>query len=68
VRPDLDGIPDDGEQVIGTYDRKTGTFEVGDGRGSPDLTLAPNDNAATPPLGEDSWKWLYLEPLLEAQG
>lgn len=68
VRPDLDGIPDANERIIGTYDRKTGTFEVGDGSSSPDGSLAASGSVAPPSLGEDSWKWLYLEPLLDAQG
>ncbi len=68
VRPDLDGIPDANERIIGTYDRKTGTFEVGDGSTSPDESLASSGSVAPPSLGEDSWKWLYLEPLLDAQG
>ncbi len=68
VRPDLDGIPDANEQIIGTYDYETGTFEAGDPRTSTDKALAPSGNVAPPPLGEDSWKWLYLEPLLDAQG
>lgn len=68
VRPDLDGIPDANERIIGTYDRRTGTFEVGDGSTSPDESLASSGSVAPPSLGEDSWKWLYLEPLLDAQG
>ena len=68
VRPDLDGIPDANERIIGTYDRETGTFEVGDGSTSPDESLASNGSVAPPSLGEDSWKWLYLEPLLDAEG
>jgi phospholipid/cholesterol/gamma-HCH transport system substrate-binding protein len=68
VRPDLDGIPDANERIIGTYDRKTGTFEVGEGSTSPDEPSAASGSVAPPSLGEDSWKWLYLEPLLDAQG
>jgi phospholipid/cholesterol/gamma-HCH transport system substrate-binding protein len=67
VRPDLDGIPDAGETIIGTYDSETGTFEAGAGRTSPNPALAPSGNVAPPSLGEDSWKWLYLEPLLDVQ-
>ena len=68
VRPDLDGIPDANERIIGTYDRKTGTFEVGDGSTAPNESLASSGSVAPPSLGEDSWKWLYLEPLMDAQG
>ena len=74
VGPDLDGIPDAGEPIIGSFNSETGTFEIGDGStsqdspGSQERALAPSGNVAPPPLGEDSWKWLYLEPLLDAQG
>jgi phospholipid/cholesterol/gamma-HCH transport system substrate-binding protein len=71
VQPDLDGIPDSSETIIGSYDSETGKFEVGDRRTSStsaNKALAPSGNVAPPPLGEDSWKWLYLEPLLDAQG
>lgn len=68
VRPDLDGRPDASETIIGTFDRETGTFEADLGATSMDESLVPSGNVAPPPLGEDSWKWLYLEPLLDAQG
>jgi len=67
VRPDLDGVPDENEPVLGTFDSLTGRFEWGAGSTSPDESLAPSGNVAPPPLGEDSWKWLYLEPLLDIQ-
>ncbi len=68
VTPDLDGIPDANEPIVGTFDIETGKFEYGDGRTSPDRALAPSGSVAPPPpLGEDSWKWLYLAPLLDAQ-
>jgi len=63
VKPDLDGIPDDTETVLGSYDPETGTIEWGVDRSS----SAPARNLAPPSLGEDSWKWLYLEPLLDAR-
>jgi phospholipid/cholesterol/gamma-HCH transport system substrate-binding protein len=68
VKPDLDGVPDAGETIVGTYDSETGRFEAGDRRTSQRSALAPSGNVAPPALGEDSWKWLYLEPLLDAQG
>jgi phospholipid/cholesterol/gamma-HCH transport system substrate-binding protein len=68
VRPDLDGVPDANEPIIGTFDRETGQFELGDGTTAPSESLAPGGNVAPPSLGEDSWKWLYLEPLLDNQG
>jgi len=67
VRPDLDGVPDESEPVLGSFDSLTGRFEWGTGSTSSDESLAPSGNVAPPPLGEDSWKWLYLEPLLDTQ-
>jgi len=67
VRPDLDGVPDENETVIGSFDSSTGKLVLGDGSTSPEESLVPSGNVAPPPLGEDSWKWLYLEPLLDAQ-
>ena len=46
---------------------ETGKFRAGDAATTQDDSLAPSGNVAPPPLGEDSWKWLYLEPLLDAQ-
>jgi len=63
VKPDLDGLPDASEQMLGSFDPETGEFAWGGAQPS----LAPSGNVAPPPLGEDSWKWLYLEPLLDAQ-
>ncbi len=64
VKADLDGIPDAGEQILASFDPETGEFEWGGAQTS----LDPGGSVAQPPLGEDSWKWLYLEPLLDAQG
>ncbi len=66
VYPDLDGVPDAGEPIIGSFDPETGEFEPGNGTSRRE-SLAPSGNVAPPPLGEDSWKWLYLEPLLDSQ-
>ncbi|MEZ0577945.1 MlaD family protein [Nocardioides sp. MH1] len=51
------------QKVLGTYDPESKQFAWG-GRAA---ALAPSGNVAPPSLGEDSWKWLYLEPLLDAQ-
>ena len=59
VSPDLEA----GQQVLGTYDPQSEQFAWG-GRAA---ALAPSGNVAPPSLGEDSWKWLYLEPLLDNQ-
>jgi phospholipid/cholesterol/gamma-HCH transport system substrate-binding protein len=63
VKPDVDGIPDETEQMLGSFDPETGEFAWG----GVESSLEPSGNVAPPPLGEDSWKWLYLEPLLDAQ-
>ncbi|MGH3362221.1 MAG: MCE family protein, partial [Nocardioides sp.] len=47
--------------VIGTYDRASGDFSWGDKGLSSPGTLAP------PTLGEESWKWLFLQPLIKTQ-
>jgi phospholipid/cholesterol/gamma-HCH transport system substrate-binding protein len=50
--------------VVGTYDQDTGRFHWGSsepgGLSSPG-TLAPRT------LGEESWKWLFLQPLTKTQ-
>ncbi|KAA1428433.1 MCE family protein [Nocardioides antri] len=63
VKPDLDGKPDANETVLGSFDSRTGEFEWG----APSSSLDPTGSVAQPPLGEDSWKWFYVEPLLDAQ-
>ncbi len=56
------GQPDP-EKVLGTYDADTGAFEWNDGDGAPQ---DPAGSVAPPPgLGKDTWKWLYLQPLLD---
>ena len=67
VYPDLDGVPDANEPIIGSFDPETGKFRAGNAATTHDDSLAPSGNVAPPPLGEDSWKWLYLEPLLDSQ-
>jgi phospholipid/cholesterol/gamma-HCH transport system substrate-binding protein len=49
--------------VIGSYDPETGEFEWGDvpAEVSPAGTVAPQA------LGEESWKWLFLQPLTSGQ-
>ncbi|KAA1419419.1 MCE family protein [Nocardioides humilatus] len=63
VSPDLQGAARHGQKVLGAYDPQSGQFQWG-GRAA---SLAPSGSVAQPPLGEDSWKWLYLNPLLDAQ-
>lgn len=58
--------------VVGSYDEATGAFAWGDpalraaaGSGTQDeaAALAPTGSVAPPTLGEESWKWLFLQPL-----
>ncbi len=46
------------ERVAATYDEATGKLTWGD-----DPALSPAGSLAPPALGEESWKWLYLQPL-----
>jgi phospholipid/cholesterol/gamma-HCH transport system substrate-binding protein len=48
--------------VVG-YDPETG--KIGWDVGGPGL--APTGSVAPASLGEDSWKWLYLQPLVAGQ-
>ncbi|MXG90256.1 MCE family protein [Nocardioides flavescens] len=58
--------------VVGSYDEQTGAFAWGDPAersalgGEQDdqaAALAPTGSVAPPTLGEESWKWLFLQPL-----
>ena len=49
---------------LGDLDAETGTFTWD----VPSAADAPTRNIAPPSLGSDSWKWLYLEPLMPAAG
>ncbi len=46
------------ERVAATYDQATGELTWGG-----DDTLSQAGSLAPPALGEESWKWLYLQPL-----
>ena len=59
--PDIDGVADETEEVIGSYDAETGRFTWG----GPSLAPSPGGGVAPPSLGADSWKWLFLQPLLD---
>ncbi|WP_134740081.1 MlaD family protein [Nocardioides sp. 503] len=45
-------------RVVGSFDQGTGRLTWGDPG-----TEAPTGSVAPPSLGEESWKWLYLQPL-----
>jgi phospholipid/cholesterol/gamma-HCH transport system substrate-binding protein len=47
--------------VVASYDPETGKLTWGDPGGSSTGTVAP------PSLGEESWKWLFLQPLTSGQ-
>ena len=49
--------------VAGTFDPETGEFTWGD----VDPALASTGTVAPQTLGEESWKWLFLQPLTTAQ-
>ncbi|GEP38686.1 ABC transporter substrate-binding protein [Nocardioides psychrotolerans] len=51
--------------VIASYDEETGKLTWGD-RASRAATST--GSVAPPTLGEESWKWLYLQPLMAPQG
>ncbi len=55
--PDVDGT----SEVVASYDEATGELTWG----APEGAAAQRGNVAPPSLGEDSWKWLYLQPLLD---
>jgi len=59
VSPDVDGIPDATESGIASFDPGTGQIRWG---AAPTPSSRPS--WAPPHLGQDSWKWLFLEPLL----
>jgi phospholipid/cholesterol/gamma-HCH transport system substrate-binding protein len=46
------------QRVAATYDQETGELTWGG-----DQAASPAGSLAPPALGEESWKWLYLQPL-----
>jgi phospholipid/cholesterol/gamma-HCH transport system substrate-binding protein len=59
--PAFDGAAAD--RVVGSYDASTGEFVWADEL--PEGSLNQVGSVAPPSLGKDSWKWLYLQPLLD---
>lgn len=57
VAPDMTGT----SEVVASYDEATGEVTWG----APANASASRGNVAPPSLGEDSWKWLYLQPMLD---
>lgn len=59
VAPDLTG---ERSTPVASYDPETGRLTWG----APESeSLARSGSVAPPSLGEDSWKWLYLQPLMQ---
>jgi phospholipid/cholesterol/gamma-HCH transport system substrate-binding protein len=52
-----------GQPVVASYDPATGKLTWGDPTGG----LSPAGSVAPPSLGEESWKWLFLQPLTSGQ-
>jgi len=50
--------------VVASYDPETGELTWG---GAVDPELAPTGTVAPQTLGEESWKWLFLQPLTSVQ-
>lgn len=56
----------DPDRVVGEFDIDTGEFTWASD--VEDDSLVRSGSVAPPDLGKDSWKWLYLQPLLDNQG
>jgi phospholipid/cholesterol/gamma-HCH transport system substrate-binding protein len=52
--------------VVASYDPTTGKLTWGDSSAT-DPALSPTGTVAPPSLGEESWKWLFLQPLTSGQ-
>ena len=50
--------------IVASFDPETGKLTWGD---DIDPELAPTGSVAPQTLGEESWKWLFLQPLTSAQ-
>ncbi len=53
--------------VIASYDPETGKLTWGDPGASGAGGLSSTGTVAPPTLGEESWKWLFLQPLMTGQ-
>ena len=52
--------------VVASYDPETGKLTWGDPT-APTPRLSSTGSVAPPSLGEESWKWLFLQPLTSGQ-
>ena len=53
--------------VVASYDPATGKLTWGDPNAGAAGGLSPTGSVAPPSLGEESWKWLFLQPLTSGQ-
>ncbi len=53
--------------VVASYDQDTGELTWGDPTEDGTTGLPQAGTVAPPTLGEESWKWLYLQPLMSSQ-
>jgi phospholipid/cholesterol/gamma-HCH transport system substrate-binding protein len=53
--------------VVASYDPATGKLTWGDPAATDAAGLSPTGTVAPPSLGEESWKWLFLQPLTSGQ-
>jgi phospholipid/cholesterol/gamma-HCH transport system substrate-binding protein len=56
-----------GQPVVASYDPATGRLTWSDPSATGDGALSPTGTVAPPTLGEESWKWLFLQPLTAGQ-
>jgi phospholipid/cholesterol/gamma-HCH transport system substrate-binding protein len=57
----------DASPVVASYDPETGKLTWGDPAATGAGGLSPTGTVAPPTLGEESWKWLFLQPLTTGQ-
>jgi len=53
--------------VVASYDPDTGKLTWGDPTATDAAALSPTGSVAPLSLGEESWKWLFLQPLTSGQ-
>jgi phospholipid/cholesterol/gamma-HCH transport system substrate-binding protein len=56
-----------GSPVVASYDPATGKLTWGDPGTGDGSALSSTGTVAPPTLGEESWKWLFLQPLTTGQ-
>jgi phospholipid/cholesterol/gamma-HCH transport system substrate-binding protein len=55
------------QPVVASFDPETGKLTWGDPSATDAGGLSPTGSVAPPSLGEESWKWLFLQPLTSGQ-